>query len=92
MKMYIGEEYVRINKKTAKKLYDSGEIIYLCACKLRPGGFWRPEIAIAKDGRPDGDVQYFSASDSDFDKIIDEFTYYNCDNGSGYYPSYYIKK
>ena len=43
-----GKQYKRIDKRQAKKLYDAGKTIILCACNLRPFGFWRPEIPINK--------------------------------------------
>lgn len=30
--------------------------------------------------------------DQDFDKIVNEFTYYNCDNERGKYPNFFVKK
>jgi len=72
--------YERITKGAARKLFNSGGKIYICACNLRPGWPWYPEIWID------------SSVDSDFEKVVNAFTFYNCiNNETGKYPSYYIK-
>lgn len=72
--------YKRITKAAARKLFNSGEKIYICACNLRPGWPWFPEIRID------------SSSDPDFEKVVNAFTFYNCiNNETGKYASYYIK-
>ena len=82
--------YVRIHKKRAETLYNEGEVIYLCPNNLRPGGMWRPEIAVAKtdESRVD-DVQYFVSNTRDFDAVVNEYTFYNCGNWTR--PAFYIK-
>lgn len=93
MKVYQVGEYRRIQKKTAKRLYENGEVVYLCPCKLRPGGFWRPEIAITKmkiDKLP-GENQYFVSLTKDFEQVVAEYQYYNCNTETGRTPFYYIK-
>ena len=82
--------YRRLAKPTAKRLYNSGKTIYLVPCALRPGGAWKPEIAISKADRSD-DASYFVSTKNDFESLVNEFAYYNCGNASGRYPAYYIK-
>lgn len=81
----------RVSKPQAKKLYNDGRVVYLCPCYLRPGGMWKPEVAVAKE-RVDESVSYFVSNTNEFDKLVDEFMYYNCRGGSGKYPAYYIKE
>ena len=90
MKCYRIDGFTRIAKLNAKRRYENGETIYLCPHGLRPGAPWHPEVAITKVGR-DEDVQYFAGSDDEFEKIVAEFTHYNCNYSSGKYPAYYIK-
>ena len=72
--------YERITKAAARKLFNNGGKIYICACNLRPGWPWYPEIWI------DNSV------DPDFEKHVNAFTFYNCiNNETGKYASYYIK-
>ncbi len=70
--------YERITKVAARKLFNSGEKIYICACNLRPGSPWFPEI------------QVDNSICRDFEKVVNDFTFYNCiNNETGKYPSYY---
>ena len=72
--------YERITKAAARKLFNSGGKIYICACNLRPGSPWFPGTWID------------SSVDPDFEKVVNAFTFYNCiNNETGKYASYYIK-
>ena len=76
------EEYLRVQRRAAEKLYNKGEVVYMCACKIRPGSPWRPEIAVC-------------LADDDgvsFGKIVDSITAYNCNNADGKYPAFYVKR
>ena len=95
MKMYRCDGFVRVSKKRAKKLYDEGQIIYLCPYRLRPGYPWHPEIAVTKTDltelKEDFGVQYFVSNTRDFETLVNDFAYYNCTWKNGEYPAYYIK-
>lgn len=67
--------YVKITKPTARRLYNEGSKILLTPCHLRP--------------IPCG-VYVSNASGRDFDKLINEFEYYNCNNETGRYAAYYV--
>lgn len=83
--------YRRLSKTHARKLYEGGGTVYLVPCYMRPGGMWRPEVAISKGDRSE-DAYYFAASECDFDRVVDEFMYYACKSGSGRYPAYYVRE
>lgn len=73
------DTFERVNKTKARKLYNQGEDIALVACNVRfPGNQWiQPVVINNKTG-------------VDFDKAINEFEYYNCqDNTLGKYAAYY---
>ena len=91
MKMYRVNGYKRISKKNAERRYNDGETIYLCPHQLRPGKPWYPEVGIVKGDKVD-DCQYFVVASDDFEKVVSEFTYYNCNYEVGHYPAYYIKE
>ena len=59
---------------------------------MRPGQPWNPEVAIAKERPLDCGTQYFVSGASDFEKVVNEFAYYNCNFGVGKYPAYFIKE
>jgi hypothetical protein len=85
MKQVSINGYTRITKRAALKRFNNGECIYLCPVKLRPGGPWHPEITITNKG-------HFAGVTEDFNKIINQFEYYNCNVETGYYAAYYIRE
>ena len=73
-----GELWRQIDKRKARKLYDSGQAVMICASNLQPFGTWHPAIYL--DG---------SLGES-FDDHVIMYTYYNCtDSETGYYPVFY---
>lgn len=67
---------VRINKRKARKLFDNGEMIRMCACKMRPEcGFIIDKYLIP--GRT-------------FDQFVNAYEYYNCMSETGRYAAYYV--
>lgn len=93
MKLYKINGYQRISKKNAEHRYNNGEIIYLCPFKMRPGQPWNPEVAITKtDLKKDCGSQYFVTNTREFEKLVSDFAFYNCNFGAGKYPAYYIKE
>ena len=72
--------YERITKAAARKLFNNGDNVYICACNMRPGWPWFPEARINNN------------NESNFEKVVNTFTFYNCiNNETGKYASYYIK-
>ena len=78
---FYGEKItiVQVQKRTAKKLFESGETIYLQSCNMQPFGVWSTCFGINKE-RADGDT---------FESIVNNFEYYNCDNERGLYTTFY---
>ena len=76
-KIIIGN-YERITKKTAEKMYNKGEIVYICACKINPCGIMGT-IPVNNEGK-----ETFSA-------VCAAIKFYNCNHETGYYPAYYKK-
>ena len=75
----------RINKRQARKAWNDGQSIIICPCNLRPNNYWNGNTWISKS-------KFESLGyDTDFDKIVDLHTYYNCTNSeTGKYCAYYI--
>jgi hypothetical protein len=72
--------YKRINKRTAKKLYEIGQPVLFCPVKLIPGGMWGIGCIITKrEGRT-------------FDQDLNEFEFYNCNYEAGNYTAFYIEE
>ena len=45
MRQYSIGSYVRISKAEARRAFNAGEVVYFCACNMRPGAPWHPETA-----------------------------------------------
>lgn len=76
----------RINKRQARKAYESGKKIYFIPCKLNPyyldGVFMIPE---QKASNPESEYNYR------FDELVNAFEFYNCINSeTGKYTAFYI--
>jgi len=73
--------YKRINKRTARSLYNAGHTIYLVPCRIWPNdqGPWIRPYPISKK---EGEL---------FDNHVNAYEYYNCNyNELGYYAAFYI--
>ena len=70
----------RINKTTARKLYNERKDFWITACNMRP------ECGILI-----GSASFERITETPFDTMVNSFTYYNCDNERGRYPAYYIE-
>lgn len=74
-----GRLYRRINKATARKVYDNGKTIFMQSCNIRFDSMWQSACPITPDGT------------TSFDSVVNAFQYYNCDSERGRYPHYYIE-
>ena len=72
-----GIQYKRVSKPMARKAYDTGKDVVICACKLRPGKPWYPEAIINNLSK-----NSFNSS---------EYEWYNCNAEAGYYAAFYIE-
>lgn len=69
----------KINKTTARKLWNEGKEFTIVACNLRP------EHGITV--RPSWTKNY-----RDFDQFVNQFTVFNCgDSETGLHPAYYME-
>lgn len=75
---------VQIAKQRARRLYEQGKTVYLQSCNMRFNTMWQSACHISKDNE--------RWAEQDFDKIVNEYTYYNCDRERGKYPNYFVKK
>ncbi len=74
------KRYRKVTKPMARKLYEEGKSILMCACKLNPASEW-------------GTYSIISNKDEvSFDRAVNAFTYYNCNSETGSYPHYYVKE
>lgn len=72
------ENYTRVSKRKARKIFESGATIYFCPVNLRPGYPYYPEILFYNTGE-------------NFDYSVSSFEMYNCINyETGKYAAFYI--
>lgn len=71
----------KIRKNTARKLYNMGKSILILPCKCHPGAMWLHGFEIRK-----------TDPKNDFDRLINEFEYYNCNAETGTYTAYYAEE
>ena len=68
--------YQKIDKRLARKLYNSGAEVLIIPCKCSPLAAWLVGGTMVNAGEP-------------FDKFVNEFEYYNCCYELGYYAAFY---
>lgn len=68
----------KINKATARKLFNEGKEIWMTACNMRP------ECGVLLNAPIYTDL-------TDFDKAVNAFQYYNCDYERGYRVAFYLE-
>ena len=78
-----GVQYKRISKQKAKKLYMEGHSIIIAPCKMRLFTEWCGWHLISKKDESDH-------PEADFRITYNSFIYYNCNNETGRYPSFYV--
>ena len=71
----------KINKATARKLYNEGKEFWITACNMRP------EYGILI-----GSLSFEQMAGVSFDAMVNSFSYYNCDSERGRYPAYYVEE
>lgn len=71
---------VKVDKRMARKEYNSGNTIYLLPSKAAPGSCWITPATVS------------NRCNKDFDALINEYSYYNCNNETGLRVTYYIDK
>lgn len=70
--------YTEISRREARERYETGKVIRLMASRLNPHSYWGEPLPINnKQGKT-------------FDKVCNEFSYYNCTKETGKSIKFYI--
>ena len=72
----------RINKRIARKAYNNGLYVLFIPCKCSPTNTWF-NLGIWEHKQLDGQYETF-------DKLCNAFEWYNCNNETGRYITFYI--
>lgn len=83
-KIYLSDvwrnlSFKRVSKRTARRLYNNGESIIILPVKCFS------EMFAFETGENHNKVK-------EFDKLVNEFEYYNCNHECGYYAAFYVVK
>lgn len=78
-----GRNIRQVNKTIAKKIYESGGMVYLLASNLEFDNKVNRPQETSKDG-----IQYAGL---DFDQIISNYIAFNCDTIRGRYVNYFVE-
>jgi hypothetical protein len=94
----------QISKAAAKKLFAAGEVVYLQSSNMHPFGLWQSICPIKLDFEQlKSSKEYYSLCEKNgyklpchlpnesgqFDAIVNEYRYYNCDGERGKYIHFY---
>lgn len=71
----------RVDRRTARKLYDAGAPIWLQACRLHPAGAWTQAVQIERN----------DADGATFEQVENAFMYYNCTPETGKRVAWYAR-
>lgn len=77
------EKFIKVQKRTAEKLYNEGKKIYLLPSNTRLENAWFKPIEISI---------YDNHEIKEFNLRVNEFVYYNCNYELGRYTHFYIKE
>ena len=84
MNKYNFSKLERVNKTTAKKVYENGFNVLFIPCKLNPeNDFYRSGI---------WENKFLNGQHDNFEKLENAFLYYNNRSDTGKYTAFYIKK
>lgn len=77
--MKDGKKWHRVDKRVARKAYKAGAVVGLVPCQSSICSMWVSSIDVS------------NRSNMDFDTIVNEFEYYNCNLELGKHAAYYVE-
>jgi hypothetical protein len=75
--------WVQVQKRTAKRLFEQGEELVFCPCNFVPFGVWNCGMLIEADR--------YKTEEISFESCVANFEYYNCGAEQGQYTTFYAK-
>lgn len=82
--------YKRVNKATARKMYNHGCSILLLPCKVRESAIYDSTSSNLWVRPCEINIIESSSFENKFDMAVNNFEYYNCNAELGYYAHYYV--
>ena len=85
-----GARWYRVNATQARNAFISGEPVTVCPFKQRPWGYWSPQFTFTRDDDVHAwELEHYGARGL-WDRLVNKFIYYNCNNAVGRYPAYFL--
>lgn len=75
--------WVQVQKRTAKKLFEAGEELVFCPCNMHPFGVWNCGMLI--------EANRCKTEEISFESCVANFEYYNTSSEQGLYTTFYKK-
>lgn len=75
MKQIEVNGFIRVSKRAAQRIFNTGEIVYAIPCNLRPGFDW---------------CIPFKKGEKSFSQLVNEAMYYNCNKVAGQTLWFYV--
>lgn len=86
----IYNNYRRVNKAAARKVFKSGKIVFALPVNMRIDNMWMPPFRVYAGEHVQYEIDTYGL-DGTFDRVLNAITYYNCNNETGKYLAYYVK-
>jgi hypothetical protein len=69
----------RVPKSVAQKAFEKGQSVILCPVEMNPASPWGVSALVDKE-----------TAESDFERVVNAFEYYNCHAESGRYVKFFV--
>lgn len=82
----VSHEVKQVSAPVAKKTYEDNKPVWLHPCNMKVSNPWHNPYCISKAHITDP----FALRISEFDRVVEAYQYYNCDNERGKYPIFFV--
>ena len=79
----LGQTWKQVQKRTAEKLFNKGEILVFCPCNFVPFGIYDVSSLV--------EPKRYLHNGYNFESAVNSFEYYNCGSEQGHYTTFYKK-
>lgn len=86
------DNYCRITKAQAKKLYEAGGKVYILSCKLHPENVYERPVLLGLQTCDKETGEVVADNRISFKAAVRTYEVYNCDSERGRYAAFYKKK
>lgn len=92
VKVVETDNYCRISKAQAKKLYEAGGQVFLLPCRMHPENAFQHPVPVRRQKCNAETGQLTVEDPSEFGVVVHAFELFNCDSARGWYTAFYRRK